>query len=81
MTSYTGGSQGITGKDCTLDGGSESGREHPQSISPAMNSKLDLILIVSSAHQPRPARGVPRSESEGRGGVALTALFKQNQLR
>ena len=66
-----------------LDGGRETGREktlvrHPEST--AIKWKLELILIVSPTLR-SPGQGVASSESESTGGVALTALFKQNQLR
>ena len=57
---HWGHSGDYTGKDCTLDGGREIGRENPWQVDihTAFKSKLELILIVRSAHQAKVWQGV-----------------------
>lgn len=76
--------EGLHTAHCTLTGWGqgnlkrESLARYPEST--AIKWKLKLILIVSPTLR-SPGQGVASSESESTGGVALTALFKQNQLR
>ena len=76
---HWGHSGDYTGKDCTLDGGREIGRENPWQVD--IHSIQIKIRTDPNCQICSPGQGVARSESESRGGVALTALFKQNQLR